>query len=400
MQSISPETQEFINLHRTENIRMLALRSNKHKEIDLPFALQQIEGWQIARHKLPLWSKTKGIIYPPHISMEQCSSEQTAEYKADIMGKGEIFADLTGGFGVDTSYLARGFKKAWYVERNEDLCQTARHNFQILELPQIEVCNKEAELFLKEMPPVDCLFIDPARRNEHGGKAVAISDCTPDVKTLLPLLLQKGRKIMIKLSPMLDISLALHNLPDVSDVHIIAINNECKELLLIIQHNREEESPVQYHSINLLSENKNQQFAFTQEEESLSTCTYATTIGNYLYEPNTAILKAGAFRSIAQRFHLEKLHPNSHLYTSETLERDFPGRSFIIEQAIGFTKKDLKALQSSVKKANLAIRNFPSSVAELRKRLKLQDGGETYLFATTLANEKKILLKCKKISAE
>lgn len=400
MLSISPETQEFIDLHRTENIRMLALRSNKHKEIDLPIALQQIEGWQIARHKLPLWSKTKGIIYPPHISMEQCSSEQTAEYKADIMGKGETFADLTGGFGVDTSYLARGFKKAWYVERNEDLCQTARHNFQILELPQIEVCNKEAELFLKEMLPVDCLFIDPARRNEHGGKTVAISDCTPDVKTLLPLLLQKGRKIMIKLSPMLDISLALHDLPDVSNVHIIAVNNECKELLLIIQHNNDKESPVQYHSINLLSENKNQQFTFTQEEESMSICTYATTIGNYLYEPNTAILKAGAFRSIAQRFHLEKLHPNSHLYTSETLERDFPGRSFIIEQAIGFTKKDLKALQSSVKKANLAIRNFPSSVGELRKRLKLQDGGETYLFATTLANEKKILLKCKKISAE
>lgn len=390
------ETVEFIRTHRTEDVRTLALQAAKHKKVDMPFALRQIEGWQTACRKLPLWSRTEGILYPPHLSMEQCSSEQTAEYKANVMGSGNSFADLTGGFGVDFSFMARRFTKATYVEQNAGLCHLAQQNFRALGLSSIQIINEKAERFLDQMPPVDGLFMDPARRDEHGGKTVAIPDCTPDVKALLPQLLQKAVRIMIKLSPMLDISLALRDLPPVTDVHIIAVQNECKELLLVIDRTKPAENPVIYHTINMRP-TQCQTFTFTREEEQQATCHFTSTPQHYLYEPDAALLKAGAFRLLSQQFHLEKLHPNSHLYTSDTLQRDFPGRIFQIEQTVSFNKKDLKMLTASLKRANLATRNFPSSVAELRKRLKLKEGGDIYLFATTLNDERKVLLQCRQL---
>lgn len=399
MLSLSKATQEFIEQHRTDDIRTLALQSSGNRHIDMPFALQQIEGWQIACQKLPLWSRTKGIIYPPHLSMEQCSSELTARYKANILMEGHTFADLTGGLGVDFSYLARKFKQAWYVERNEELCHIAEHNFNVLGLEQAVIKNEEAEQFLKSTPPLDVIFLDPARRDTHGSKTVAISDCTPNVKALHPLLLQKVQNIMLKLSPMLDISKALNELPDVSDVHIIAVHNECKELLLILNDRKSEHFPVKFHAVNL-TPNKtdvNQAFTFTQEEERRSECLFTTVPETYLYEPYTSLLKAGAFRLPCERFQLKKLHPNSHLYTSDILRKDFPGRIFHIEQTIGFSKKELKDFASRVNQANLSVRNFPDSVATLRKRLKLKEGGNIYLFATTLNNGKKVLLKCVKV---
>lgn len=398
MISLSKATQEFIKQHHTDNIRTLALQASKYKEVDMPFALQQIEGWQKACRKLPLWSRTTGIIYPPHLSMEQCSSELTARYKAQILGEGDTFADLTGGFGVDFSYLSRGFKQAWYVEKNPNLCQITEHNVAVLELRQAVVKNEEAAQFLQDTPPIDAIFLDPARRDTHGGKTVAIGDCTPDVKTLLPLLLQKAQRIMIKLSPMLDISQALKDLPEVSDVHIIAVHNECKELVLIINKSIAKDTPVKFHAINLTSDrtNSNQAFTFTLEEERRAECPFATELGIYLYEPDVALLKAGTFRLPAERFQLKKLHPNSHLYTSDKLVTDFPGRIFQIEQATGFSKKELKSLTSSINQANLSVRNFPSTVAELRKRLKIKDGGNIFLFATTLNNDKRVLIKCRK----
>lgn len=396
---IPKATQEFIEQHQTEDIRILALQAAKYKQVDMPFALQQIEGWQKARQKLPLWSRTKGIIYPPHLSMEQCSSELTARYKEKILVGGESFADLTGGFGVDFSYLARSFKQAWYVEHNPALCQIAEHNMAVLELRQAVIRNEEAEQFLKDTPSIDAIFLDPARRDIHGGKTVAISDCTPDVKALLPLLLQKAQRIMVKLSPMLDIYQALKDLPDISDVHIIAVHNECKELILVIDKRITKESPVKFHAINLTPDKTelNKAFTFTLEEERQAECSFTTELETYLYEPDTSLLKAGAFRLTAKRFQLKKLHPNSHLYTSNILNKDFPGRIFHIEQVIGFSKKELRSLMSGISQANLSIRNFPDSVAGLRKRLKLKDGGTTYLFATTLNNGEKVLLKCIKV---
>lgn len=395
MIQLSQTALQFIRAHRTEDVRQLALHAGKDIQAELPFILQQIEGWQKACTKLPLWSNTDGLLYPPHLSMEQCSSEATALYKAGIMGHGHTLVDLTGGFGVDCSYMARTFEKIWYVEQKEELCRLADHNFNALGLNRITVCHQEAGHFLEEMEPVDALFLDPARRDAHGGRTVAISDCTPDAKALRPLLLQKAGRIMIKLSPMLDITLALRDFPEVRDVHIVAVRNECKELLLMTGP---EASPITFHAINLVPESAERAciFTFMPGQEQTADCQYATTDdlseGHFLYEPYSSLLKAGAFRLPACRFNLKKLHPNTHLYVSDRLVSGFPGRIFQIEKLYGFSKKELKSLSSDITRANLAVRNFPASVADLRKRLKLKDGGGFYLFATTAGKDRKVLL--------
>lgn len=395
--NLSDSTQDFILRHRTEDIRKLALKASKDKGVDMPTALAQIEGWQIACRKLPAWSRTDGILYPPHLSMEQCSSEATAGYKATILGKGDTFTDLTGGFGVDCSYLARSFKQAWYVERNETLCAIARHNFATLGLHHIQVCNEESAQFLKHMPPKDALFLDPARRDEHGGKTVSISDCTPDVKDLFPILCTKAERILVKLSPMLDISQAIQDLPRITTIHVISVNNECKELLLFYDGKKEEGYPV-FHTINMGK--TMQRFNFTREEEQEAICTYASQPESFLYEPNAALLKAGAYRILSHKFHVKKLHTNSHLYTSYTLCPSFPGRIFRIDSFSSFSKKDLKSFLPEDRKANLTVRNFPASVSDLRKRLKLKEGGDVYLFATTLQKGDKVLIKCRKVNPD
>ena len=392
------ETASFILLHRNDDVNALALQATRYPNVNLPFALQQISGWQTARHKLPLWSNTDGILFPPHLSLEQCSSEITAQYKCLVMGKGESFADLTGGFGVDCSYIARNFRTAHYVEKQEALCSLAAHNFPLLKCEHISVHCMQAEEFLHCMKPVDCLFLDPARRNNHGGKTIAIADCTPNVSTLHPLLMQKAKKILIKLSPMLDISQALKEVPGVKEVHIVSVQNECKELLLLLdKHCYEDKPETQFHCINFTHKGT-QYFAFTAEEEQNTVCPQTSTLGQYLYEPNASLMKAGAFRSPTAKFGIKKLHPNSHLYTSEHCVAHFPGRIFEVESTFRFGKKELKALTSTLEQANLTVRNFPSPVAELRKRLKLRDGGNVYLFATTLADEQKVIIRCRKAS--
>lgn len=395
--NVSAETRDFILRHRWEDIRTLALQGCKNRNVDMPVALQQIEGWQTACRKLPMWSRTEDILYPPHLSMEQCSSEETAEYKATVLGGGDTFADLTGGFGVDCSYLSRTFKQAWYVERNETLCALASHNFQTLGLPHIRICNEEAESFLRRMCPKDAVFLDPARRDEHGGKTVAVSDCTPDVKVLFPLLRSKAGRILVKLSPMLDISQALHDLPGITDIHIISVNNECKELLLLEDNKKDAASSLTYHAVNLGTTSR--LFEFTREDEDNAACAYAIQPEAYLYEPNTALLKAGAFHILSSAFHVKKLQTNSHLYTSGTLQPEFPGRIFRVEGFSRFNKKEIKTFLTAIKQANLTVRNFPASVADLRKRLKLKEGGDIYLFATTLQAGEKVLIKCHKANA-
>lgn len=398
---ISPETQQFIREHQSDDIRALALQAKKYPNVDMPTAITQIAGRQTAAEKIPSWKEIEDIWYPKHLSLEQCSSEITARYKASLL-QGESLTDLTAGFGIDCSFLAAGFQSVTYVERQEELCEIAVHNFPILNLNHITVKNEDGVDHLKAMSPVDCIFLDPARRNEHGGKTVAISDCEPDVAELEELLLSKANQVMVKLSPMLDLSLALKELRHTQEVHILSVNNECKELLLLLgqeppaEQNPPEEVPI--HCVNLFTKGvqEKQHFVFTREQEQRSECMYTDTLGSYLYEPNTSLLKAGAFRSIAAAYPIKKLHPNSHLYTSDVLITDFPGRAFRIINQCSFNKKEIKESLSDLKKANITVRNFPATVAELRKRINLAEGGDTYLFASTLNNGQKILLRCEK----
>ena len=314
-----------------------------------------------------------------------------------------LFRSLTGGFGIDCSFLAAGFKSATYVERQEELCEIAAHNFPILNLNHINVRNEDGVAYLQTMSPVDCIFLDPARRNEHGGKTVAISDCEPDVAGLEELLLSKAKRIMVKLSPMLDLSLALKELKHTQEVHILSVNNECKELLLLLgqeaptEQAPPEEIPIRCANLFTKGAQEEQHFIFTREQEQHSQCTYTDSLGDYLYEPNASLLKAGAFRSVAAAYSVRKLHPNSHLYTSDTFIENFPGRIFRIVNQCSFNRKEAKESLADLKKANVTVRNFPATVAELRKRLHLTEGGDTYLFASTLNDGRKVIIRCEKV---
>lgn len=425
-------------------VRLLALQSHRYPDIDMPYLLNQLTGWQTARTKLPSWAAKEDIIYPPHLSMEQCSSEHTAEYKARLVARlvgleniassdinndcsrpsaGEettpkqqenhvpksfegSFCDLTCGFGVDFSFIARSFKRAIYVEQQENLCELARHNFHALGLTQAEVVNGDGTAYLHQLDHVAVIFLDPARRNEQGGKTVLISDCTPDVFTLEEELLEKADTVVIKLSPMLDWHRAVDELNClgnvVSEVHIVSVRNECKELLLVLQRTKGEtdgktatEKALQVFCVN---DNNIVSYSF---DEALSVSQRlllaAPKAGQYLYEPNVSLMKAGCFSLLTARYSLSALSLNSHLFVSDEAIDAFPGRKFRITAVSSFNKKELRHSLSGIDKANLAVRNFPMSVAELRKRLKIKEGGDIYLFATTDAENKHLLFVCEKI---
>lgn len=394
---IPASTKEFILRHREEDVRILALKGTRDGDIDLTLALTQIEGWQKAQGKIPTWSRTQDIIYPAHLPMEQCSSELTALYKKEVMASSGTehltFADLTGGLGIDCSFVAPLYNKVEYVERQETLCQLAKHNFRVLGLKQINVHHQDATGFLESMEPVDWIFIDPARRDKGGNKVAALADCEPNLLEIKHLLLRKARHTMVKLSPMLDITQAVEQLGNVASVHVVSVDNECKELLLIMSEQAEAKIPIT--CVNLFTgEMERQTFCFSREEEQSLSGTFAFP-KSYLYEPNASLMKAGAFKSLGKHFGLDQLHPSSHLYTSDKDIDNFPGRAFLIEGASTFGKKELKNLLAGVEKANLATRNFPIGVNELRKKLKLREGGDIYLFATTLNGGERVLLKCK-----
>lgn len=382
-------TIEFIAQHREEDVRTLALQAGRYPTVDMREAVTQIEGWQQAREKLPTWAAVEGIIYPPKISMEQCSSEKTAKYKAKQV-KGKRFADLTGGFGIDFSYMARNFNEAFYIERNKTLCDIATANFSLLGLEDAKVMNGNSEELFESLPHLDWIFVDPARRDGDGRKVVALSDCEPNVVELD--LLSKADMAMIKCSPMLDITMACRQLQHVSSVHIVSVNNECKELLIIL--NSGDFTGFTTHCVNILKDST-QIFSFTQDDEDTAETSYSSEVGKYLYEPNASVQKAGSPKSLSSHYHVDKLHPNSHLYTSNEHIHNFPGRIFEVVEVLGFSKADIKSVQS-LGKANITVRNFPESVQLLRKRLKLTDGGENYIFATTLNDDSKALILCKK----
>ncbi|MBE6303850.1 MAG: SAM-dependent methyltransferase [Bacteroidales bacterium] len=384
------ETLKFIAEHRNDDVRTLALQAARYPNIDMREVVTQVEGWQHACIKLPEWAAVEGILYPPRISMEQCSSSATALYKASLM-QGDTFADLTGGFGIDCSYISRNFTKAFYVERNENLCTVAAHNFALLGLHNIEVINGDSEQQLPTLPLCDWIFLDPARRDGAGKKVVALADCEPDVAVLRTQLLQKARRVMVKCSPMLDVTAACRQLGCVADVHVVAVNNECKELLFILSSEIPDKPRV--HCVNILGDSS-QTFSFPMGDTHETI--FASEVGNYLYEPNAAIQKAGCPSSLAANYGVHKLHRNSNLYTSQMAVENFPGRTFCVTGVGGFSKNELKKLLGDLEKANLTVRNFPETVQQLRKRLKLSEGGDVYLFATTLADGRKVLVRCEK----
>ena len=387
---IDEATRTFIEEHGNDDVRVLALQTARYPQVDMRVAVTQIEGRRIAKNKLPAWAAVPGVIYPVRLSMEQCSSEATAQYKASLV-QGTRLADLTGGFGIDCSYMSEHFTHTTYVERNEELCAIATHNFTLLN-KAIAVRNGQCEEVLASLPEQDWIFLDPARRDRGGNKVSALSDCEPDVCALEPLLLEKSGHVMVKCSPMLDISQAVSQLRSVAEVHVVAVNNECKELLLVLERGKDS-GDIEMHTVNLQGGCR-QVFDFSLKAEAASACGYASQLGQYLYEPNSALMKAGCYRLPAGYYGLEKLHPNTHLYTSDVLVSDFPGRVFKIVNSCGFSKKELKAL--ACKQANLSVRNFPEHVEVLRKRLKISDGGDIYLFATTLYDGAKVLISCVK----
>ena len=394
-------TQDFIRQHQDEDVRQLAFLGSKNPEVDMPFALDQIRGRKMARAKLPLWANIDGIIYPPHISMEQCSSESTALYKAELAARllglpassssEEIeFVDLTGGFGVDFSYIAsRLGMSSMYVERQAHLCEAAKENFERLGLKNAIVKNEDGIEVLHSLKELKLIFIDPARRDDAGNKVVSLKDCTPDVTVLQEEMLLKADYVIIKLSPMLDWHRAISELSHVREVHIISVNNECKELLLVLSARNMGEK------LRIYCINDAQSFVCDElDMESSSVKIAPSTLEEmqYLYEPNASLMKAGCFGVLSERYDARMLSKNSHLFVSREPVAAFPGRSFRIIAVSSFNKKELKRHLSGITKANIATRNFPLSVAELRKRLKLKDGGEIYIFATTLSDDSHVLV--------
>lgn len=384
----------FIEEHEHENIRELALKLKNNPDIDAGYILRQIAGKQVARTKIPAWYNQKQILYPEHLSLEQSSSEKSARYKASLCA-GDSLADLTGGLGVDFSFMSRNYKTAVYVEKNEELANLATHNFEVLGLNHCNVVVGSAEDYLQTMPVADTIYIDPARRKKTGAKAISVEDCSPGLKEIGEILNEKARQVLIKLSPMLDISQALKILRFICEVHVVSVNNECKELLLMKPANVTCDDIV-FHCVDIRDTETVNKYIFTQQKENTAKVVYADSIKKYLYEPNASVLKAGAFKAISEDYTIEKLHPNSHLYTSDRYENEFPGRRFIVEEIIPFKKKELKEKLTAIQKANITTRNFPLSVDEIRKRTKLKEGGENYIFATTMNNDEKVLIVCEK----
>ena len=436
-------TAEFIQEYREKDTRQLALQSARFPDVDMPYALDQIKGWQTARRKLPTWAACDGIVYPPHLSMEQCSSEPTAQYKLNLamewasrvesselrVENSSRMTDLTGGFGVDFSFTSCAFASATYVERNAQLCHMVEHNLPLLGIDNAKVVCADAVGYLSTLDMQTMIFLDPARRDQHGAKTVMLADCTPDVVQLLPQLLKKSLFTILKLSPMLDWHKAVEDLQGmVCEVHIVSVGGECKELLLVLSEEMKSELKVFCADLetgggsggssrssgssgsscsSLSSEPSFPRTPSSPSTPSLSASLFVYTPGSlrpapnsklktqnskFLHEPNASIMKAGCFDELAAAYGVSPVSRNSHLFLSAEPVDGFPGRSFSIERVTTLNKRELRQALAGIEKANIATRNFPLSVAELRKRLKLKDGGDVYIFATTTAEDEHLLL--------
>ena len=396
--AVDEATWRFVDEHQKDDVRQLALKKSKYADIDFEFALQQIQGRQKTRDKLPSLCAIPRFVFPPSLALEQCSSELTAKYKVSIL-KGRdamhcvsTMVDLTGGFGIDTLSFAQLFQICHYVEPQQQLCDIMAYNSQLLRLEQIRIHQATMEDFIRKMEDVEVIYADPSRRDIQGSKVVRLEDCTPNMLQYKDLLLQKCSLLMLKLSPMLDVKRALALLPETIEVHVVAVNGECKELLFLLEKTKNVN--VRFVAVNL-KKNQSESFCFTAQEESEALPIYAKEVKKYLYEPNAAILKAGAFKSLAVRLGLEKLHPHTHLYTSDIQLDAFPGRCFQVGKVLSV--KEAMHLKDDITKANVSARNFPLGADELRKKLKLADGGEVYIFGTTIEKEQKVVIQCSRI---
>lgn len=389
---LTPEAQKFLADHAHDDPARLALRASRYPELPVRELIQQLAARQRVRDKLPTWVGNAEVVFPPTLSLEQASSERTARFKAGLVA-GATLADLTGGLGVDAWAFAETVSTVFYAEQNRELAELAAHNLPALGRENVRVFAETAEEFLPRNGSFDWLYLDPARRGDAKNKVFRFDDCTPNVLQLKPLLLQKAPKVLVKAAPLLDLDAALRQLQTVETVHVLAVENEVKELLFTLSRGGVEEPEIR--AVNLLKSGQEHAFNFRRSEEAAAPVEFSMP-QNFLYEPNAALLKAGAFRLLATRFGLRKLHPNSHLYTSDELRRDFPGRLFFVKNTL---KPDRNALRAMLPegRANLTVRNFPASVAELRKKLVLAEGGDEYVFATTLADGKHALVVANKV---
>lgn len=385
------DVQDFILKNRSSNLSKLILKGSPFKAVSIQEIAIQIAGLSKAKSKLPTWYLTKNILFPPNLNLEQTSSEKTASYKASLV-EGKKLIDLTGGFGIDAYFFSESFKEVIHCELNLELSELAEHNFEILNARNVKTIQGNGIENLKNSEQhFDWIYLDPSRRDDAGGKVFQLSDCTPNPAEHLDLFFEKADHIMIKTSPLLDLKAGIGELKNVSEIHIVAVNQEVKELLWILNKNASEGIKLKtIHFQNKITQTFETNFSDSQRDIPLSLPL------NYLYEPNPAIMKSGMFQELASQTDSCTLHSNSHLYTSKEL-KEFPGRRFEILKVLPYNKKQLKQ-RLTLKKANITIRNFPKTVAEIRKELKIEDGGDSYLFFTTNLNEKKIVVVCKKIS--
>lgn len=398
--------QDFILAHRTDDIARLPLVTGSMSAENRLYVMRQIKGWQTARKKIPSWSRIGDLLYPQSLSLEQCSSELTALYKRHQV---ELFfksigitptsmADITGGFGVDAFFLSPLFCSVDYIERNGDLCDIAGHNSKCLNITGLNVvCDDGIEYLTASEQHYNLIFADPARRDEHGGRTYAISDCTPDILSSLDMLLSHCDVLMLKLSPMLDwhdvvsrINTGRGNV--VAELHIVSVDNECRELLVVITAHPK--VPMRIFCVN-----NEQSFLFCPDETDKGGFFVSKedlVPGSWLHVPNSSIMKAGCFSILSSHFEMGAFSANSHLFLSSRKIEGFPGKTYLIDRISSLNKKELRKNLSGIDKANIAVRNFPMTVAELRNKLRLKDGGNTYVFATSLSDGSRVLVICRR----
>lgn len=391
--------KHFIHEHAADDLNHLLLSASRYPDLDVPFLVNQIAARRQIRDKLPTWFAEADLIFPSKIAAEQCSSEQTALYKQRLVGPDDRLCDLTGGLGIDSYYFSRQVRTVFYVERFAEYCEAARENFRTLAAENIVVINEDSTAYLPHLPAVDIFYIDPARRGEGNKRVYALTDCEPNLPSLLPALLERAPRVLAKLSPMADIQQTLALLPGTVAVHILSVKNECKEVLMDIRRREEEEegNGLRIHCVNFTSGGREETFDFSPEEERQAVVDYAGSVLAFLYEPNASVMKAGAFKTVALRFGVGKLQASSHLYTSAELKADFPGRIFAVDAVYPFNNKLCKEIGKEIPKANIAVRNFPLSVDDLRKKTKIKEGGNVFLFATTLVGGEKVWIRGHKI---
>lgn len=385
---------EIIRRYLETDVYSLATKDKWFEHYDKMWLIQQIQSRQKAKLKLPSWYGNFNLLFPPPLSVEQSSSELAAEYKASLVS-GDSIIDMTGGMGIDCTFFAQRFQHVTFIEQQEVLVSNAKHNFKILGLNNIDTICGNSTTLLSQFPQVDCIFLDPARR-QNARKVFLIEDCQPNLLEILPELKKHCKQLLVKFSPMLDIPLVIKTIPEITDIHIVAIHNEIKELILLLDF--QQPNACQIHCVNIEKNGKKREeiFNFSCKNNFI---TKAERVNGYLYEPHATLLKGGMMDHYASQFGLEKLHTNSHLYTSSQLHADFFGRVFQIEGLFSMNKNELRNALSDMTMANITTRNFPLSESELRKKLKLADGGEFTIFATTLANNQHVLIKAKKISS-